>query len=200
MVVHLSWGLQERGSGSTVSLTFGYSSFRRSTMVVTWVPEVAPPGPPLPQLAWELLPELLCEVIFPFSELSKYETPSLDFAFTLLLLLSAIWKKQSKRELLSPLLSLSYCAPLEINPSCSDTDSKLSSTLFFVKLFCFSTPSRSRSQADSIYSSFHSYNPLFLLPQFVQFSSRSLRKIFRMTTEKWRLDPNLFPFDYLFAD
>lgn len=104
MVVHLSWELHERGSGSTVSLTFGYSSLRRST-IATWEPEEPAPAPPaLPLLAWELFAELLSEVIFPFTELSKYETPSLHFAFTLL---SAIWWwKKSKRELVSLLASL----------------------------------------------------------------------------------------------
>lgn len=84
----MSWELQERGNGSTVSFTFGYRSLRRSTIVV-WAPEVpAAPGPLPPPVDDddELFDELLCEVIFPFSELSKYETPSLHFAFALLLL------------------------------------------------------------------------------------------------------------------
>lgn len=83
MVVHLSWELQERGNWSTASFTFGYSNLRRSTIVVWPLPEVAP-GPTAPDDDDELFDELLCEVIFPFSELSKYETPSLHFAFALL--------------------------------------------------------------------------------------------------------------------
>lgn len=138
MVVHLSWELQERGSGSTVSLTFGYKSLRRST-IATWEPEEPAPAPPaLPLLACELVAKLLCEVIFPFTELSKYETPSLHFAFTLL---SAIWwwKKQKRT-----CLPACFSSPNEPCTASALFSSSSTSTLFFVEPFCFSTPSRSR--------------------------------------------------------
>lgn len=182
MVVHLSWELQERGSGSTVSLTFGYSSLRRSTMA-TWEPEEPAPVPPaLPLLACELFAELLCEVIFPFTELSKYETPSLHFAFTPLL--SAIWWwKKSKRELVSLLASLPpadepctvclwYCLVARALRHFS-----------LLNLSAFPHPL-------ALAGRFLSFSPLqssfFPFPSTTR-SSRSLRKIFRMTTEKWRL-------------
>lgn len=164
MVVHLSWELQERGSGSTVSLTFGYSSLRRSTMV-TWVPEVPPPGPPLPPLAWELLAELLCEVIFPFTELSKYETPSLHFAFTLLL--SAIWWWKKQKRTCLPLLLLALL-PLD-KPSCSASEQTLlaasaywARALRHFSLLNFSAFPHPLALAHGlILIRFHPYNPLF---------------------------------------